>query len=98
MNAPVNAPDRPIPCTIYRGSRQADLYLYLRDGIEPATLPEALRARLGSLTQVMQLDLTPQRKLARVDVLGVMRQLGTQGWFLQLPPDGQIAANLYFGD
>ncbi|MGQ0501599.1 MAG: YcgL domain-containing protein [Panacagrimonas sp.] len=91
-------PEHPVQCRIFRGTRQAELYLYLRSDVELATLPQALLHRLGSLTPVMQLALTPLRKLARVDVDEVIRQLQSKGWFLQLPPDGMIAANLHFGD
>ena len=83
-------------CTIYRCSKQAEMYLYLRAGFSPDKLPEALVKRAGRLTQVMDLDLVPERKLARVDVRKVMERLTADGWYLQLPPD--INAHLYFGD
>jgi uncharacterized protein len=83
-------------CRIYRCSRQPELYLYLPEDADPDTLPEALRQRVGRLTEVMRLRL--DRPLARVDVAQVRQALATQGYFLQLPPAGQVAAHLYAGD
>ncbi len=85
-------------CTIFRCTRQTGLYLYLRAGFDPATLPTELVRRTGTLTEVMQLDLQPQRRLARADARTVLERLDSCGWYLQLPPDGQVQAHLYFGD
>jgi uncharacterized protein len=85
-------------CTVYRCSRQDAMYLYLREGIAPESLPEGLRQRAGALVQVMDLELSPERRLARVDTASVMAALEKTGWFLQLPPDGHTRAHLYFGD
>lgn len=74
------------------------MYLYLRADLDPKALPEPLAKRAGQLTEVMRLELHPQRRLARVDVGRVMAQLSSAGYFLQLPPNGQLEAHLYFGD
>lgn len=85
-------------CLIYRCARQAEMYLYLREDLDPAQLPAGLLQRAGRLTQVMRLDLQPRRRLARVDTQAVLAQLQACGWFLQLPPNGQVEAHLHFGD
>lgn len=85
-------------CLVYRCSKQDEMYLYVRSGFKIETLPEPLLKRAGRLTQVMSLTLNPQRKLARVDVGKVLEQLATNGYYLQLPPDGHIKAHLHFGD
>lgn len=85
-------------CRIYRCSRQADLYLYVRADVDPATLPEPLLKRAGRLTKVMDLDLDASRKLARVDTAKVLDAMVTTGWYLQLPPDGLMQAHLQDGD
>ena len=59
-------------------------------------LPESLHKRIGRTELVMELDLHPDRKLARVDVVQVIAALREQGYFLQLPPEWNPA--LYFGD
>lgn len=86
-----------IECVVYRCSKQQDMYVYLRADLTPADLPEPLLARTGSLSQVMLLELRPERRLARVDVLRVIQELGSTGYFLQLPPKGAVNAKLNFG-
>ena len=85
-------------CVIYRCAKQAEMYLYLRTDVEPKELPEVLRKRTGMLTQVMELALSPERKLARVRVETVIEKLQVQGFYLQMPPNGLISENLHFGD
>lgn len=86
-----------VACVVYRCSQQQEMYLYLRQGFTPAELPEALRGRTGRLTEVMNLELHPQRRLARVDVLRVIDELAAHGYFLQLPPNGAVNPRLNFG-
>ena len=85
-------------CRVYRCSKQDEMYLYVREGLATETLPEALLRRTGRLTEVMKLKLDGQRKLARVDADKVAQQLAAQGFYLQMPPDGIVKANLHFGD
>jgi len=54
-------------------------------------IPDALRRALGRPTWVMQLELSLERKLARVAVQDVLEALARQGYYLQLPPDGLIS-------
>ena len=87
-------------CRIYRCSKQPEMYLYLRDDLEPDadTVPAELLKRTGALELSMELELHAGRKLARVDVLMVMRALAADGWFLQMPPPELISGRLHFGD
>lgn len=85
-------------CEVYRCARQADMYLYLRADSKPEDLPEALLKLTGKLTRVMSLQLTPQRKLARVDVTKVIEKIASDGYYLQMPPKGHLDPHLYFGD
>ncbi len=86
-----------LECLVYRSSRQTEMYLYLRADVAVDTLPEPLLKRLGALSEVMKLDLSPTRKLARVDVNAVIEQLRERGYFLQMPPDGLVHAHLHMG-
>lgn len=85
-------------CVVYRCTRQVDLYLYLRADLDQEVLPEPLMKRTGLLTEVMRLELHPQRRLARADVNKVIEQLVGAGYYLQLPPNGLLDPHLYFGD
>ena len=71
---------------VYKSLKKADTYVYLaaRDGF--ARLPESLRMQLGGLRFVLDVELTPERKLARGDVAVVREHLALRGFHLQLPP------------
>ena len=73
-------------CKVYRSDRKTDTYLYLSADKAFDELPETLRRTFGEPSFVMDLLLTPDRKLARVDVAHVLSDLEEQGFSLQLPP------------
>jgi len=76
-------------CTVYRSTREKELYVFVerKEGLQ--RLPEELLRRLGSTTEVMTLKLTPERKLARARASDVLAAIAAQGYYLQLPPDFQ---------
>ncbi len=76
----------PIPCTVYRSRRKRETYLFLPRDADPRDLPDELLALVGRLEPVMELELTPERRLARADVRTVMAALRETGYYLQLPP------------
>jgi uncharacterized protein YcgL (UPF0745 family) len=71
---------------IYKSLRKADTYVYLSARDDFARLPEPVRAQLGNLQFVLEVALTPERKLAREDVAVVRANLAARGFHLQLPP------------
>ncbi len=71
---------------IYKSLRKPDTYLYLRKRDDFAVLPEAVRAPLGELAFVMELEITENRQLARADAAVVRLNLATHGFHLQFPP------------
>ena len=75
---------------VYKSLKKADTYVYLaaRDGF--ARLPEPLRTQLGSLQFVMDVELTPARKLAREDAAEVRDNLALRGFHLQFPPASDV--------
>lgn len=86
-----------INCKIYRCARQDGMYLYIHSDKTSDDLPEELTAMVKELTHVIDLELTPDRKLAREDVNVVMENLEEKGYHLQMPPD-PLKPNLYSGD
>jgi uncharacterized protein YcgL (UPF0745 family) len=76
-----------IDCSVYRSGKKAETYLYLAQGLTFDDVPPELRQAFGEPAFVMQLKLSEQRRLARVDVLQVLEQLETNGFYLQLPPE-----------
>ena len=73
-------------CFVYKSPRKADTYVFLakRDGFD--VLPAPIAETLGKLVWVMDLDLTPERKLAREDAAVVIANIERRGFHLQLPP------------
>lgn len=58
-----------------------------------SVLSDALKNAFGRATFVMSLELHEEKKLARANVLHVMDSIQTNGYFLQLPPEGLINPN-----
>ena len=73
------------------------MYLYVHEDKKTEDLPEDLLKLVKGLTHAMDLELSPERKLARVDIMLVMKHLEEQGYFLQMPPD-PLKPYLYQGD
>ncbi|HSX60581.1 MAG TPA: YcgL domain-containing protein [Tahibacter sp.] len=73
-------------CFVYKSLRRAETYVYLRERDAFQLLPATLAATLGPLNFVIELALSPERKLAREDVETVIANLRGPGFHLQLPP------------
>lgn len=73
-------------CSVLRSNLKEFTYIYLLDGQEFEELPIALRNVFGEPETVMDLELTPERKLAYEDVKQVMKNLEEHGYHLQMPP------------
>lgn len=71
---------------IYRSSKKQELYLFVPEQDKFDKIPEAVMKAFGKPEFVFELELTPERKLARSDVGEVMRSLHGQGFYLQMPP------------
>jgi uncharacterized protein YcgL (UPF0745 family) len=83
-------------CCIYRSPRKDEMYLYLAQEAGFDDVPEALMQRFGTPQFVMELDLSAERKLARVEVSSVIAALEESGFFLQMPPE--LKPELYHGN
>jgi uncharacterized protein YcgL (UPF0745 family) len=80
------------PCDVYRSDRHEGMYLYVDRERGLAEVPEALLARFGPPQLALTLALSPERRLARVDAGEVLREIDSNGYFLQLPPRPAAAA------
>ncbi|MEO8670345.1 MAG: YcgL domain-containing protein [Tahibacter sp.] len=75
-----------IPCFVYKSLRKSDTYLYLRERDAFGLLPASVAEPLGQLHFVIELQLSPERQLAREDVGVVIRNLAASGFHVQFPP------------
>ncbi|MDO8844984.1 YcgL domain-containing protein [Methylicorpusculum sp.] len=73
-------------CFIYKSLKKDQLYLYLTQKDDFSTLPEALFQSVSPMQFVMELELTPERKLARENPEKVIENLNNKGFFIQMPP------------
>jgi uncharacterized protein len=71
---------------VYKSQRKADTFVYLAKRDDFASIPEPLRNQLGTLSFVLEVALTPERKLARDDVVVVRQNLAVNGFHIQFPP------------
>ena len=71
---------------VYKSLRRAETFVYLRERDAFDLLPEVLRSQFGELRFVLDVALTPGRKLAREDVAVVRANLAAQGFHVQFPP------------
>jgi uncharacterized protein YcgL (UPF0745 family) len=73
-------------CYIYKSLKKELLYLYVDSKDDFSKVPEALFISFGKLEFVMELELSPDRKLAKEDVVKVINSLVDKGFYVQLPP------------
>lgn len=78
-------------CWIYRSGARPGTYVYLRERDAFGLLPAALGGALGVLAFVMELELTPERRLAQADARVVLDNLAGAGFHVQFPPDESLA-------
>jgi uncharacterized protein YcgL (UPF0745 family) len=78
-------------CYVYASLRKPDTYVWLsrREGFD--ALPEPLVLLLGEMRFVLEVELTPQRKLPNEDTEKVLASLANQGWHLQAPPNETLS-------
>ena len=85
-------------CDIYKSSKKDEMYLYIArpnypndEGVDHfEKVPAMVQQAFGRATFVMHLEITTERKLARVSALRVLDALQTLGYFVQMPPEGLI--------
>ncbi|MEQ9546502.1 YcgL domain-containing protein [uncultured Marinobacter sp.] len=73
--------------SVFRSSKKADTYIYVRRGQVWDDLPESLRGIFGAPVHAMDLVLTPDRKLARTDGRQVLDAIEDKDFYLQMPEE-----------
>mgnify|MGYP001813411416 FL=1 len=77
-------------CFIYRCSNRPDLYIYLAEEDVFDNVPKELFNTLGIIEFSMELELTPETKLAREDTQKVIDNLNEHGFHIQLPANESL--------
>ena len=71
---------------VYKSQRKPDTYIYLAKRDDFDALPAELGATLAPYAFVLEVALTPERRLAQADAVQVRANLAERGFHLQLPP------------
>lgn len=79
-----------VSLSTWRCSKKPDMYLFTKAGFTAGELLDALPLELltvtGRLVHALDLDLRPERKLARASAIAVLESVAAKGWYLQMPP------------
>ena len=71
---------------VYKSRRKADTYVFLAARDDFTRVPEPVRVQLGELAFVLEVALTPERRLAQSDPERVRANLAAHGFHVQFPP------------
>lgn len=77
-------------CYIYRCSGKDDMYIYLKEQDDFSVVPEHIKKSLGNIEFAFEIDITPERKLAKENPETVLKNLDEHGFHLQLPSEKSI--------
>ncbi|MDH5393017.1 MAG: YcgL domain-containing protein [Gammaproteobacteria bacterium] len=77
-------------CYIYRCSAKNDMYVFLKEQDDFSVIPQHIMKSLGETEFTLELDITPQRKLAKENPETVINNLEEHGFHLQLPSEKSI--------
>lgn len=72
-------------CFIYKSTKKQELYLYIAKQDDFSNVPVAVLNSIGAPVFVMELELTPDRSLAREKTTDVIKGIEENGFFIQLP-------------
>jgi len=72
---------------VYRSKRQVGMYLFVDAGEELSRVPEDLLKHFGAPVPALDLELSPDRKLAQSSAATVLASIEDSGFYLQLPPE-----------
>ncbi len=79
-----------INCKVYKSAKQPETYLFLPINKDHSELPDGLLALLGDISPFLRVDLHPQKQLAQAKAEDVISAIQTNGFYLQMPPKGQM--------
>lgn len=71
---------------VYKSQRKQDTYVYLAVRDDFNAVPDALKTTLAPFAFVLDVALTPERRLPLADVAQVIANLAERGFHLQMPP------------
>ena len=73
-------------CSVFKSSKKKEMYIYVDRNYKLENMPEALKGVFGEPIHVLDMVLTPEKKLARVAAEKVLKSIEEQDFYLQMPP------------
>ncbi len=73
-------------CSIYRGKRREDHYVYLAEADNFDPIPDTIKRLMGEFVLAMEIEITLESKLASNNAEEILSKIEAQGFFLQVPP------------
>lgn len=73
-------------CTVYKSTRKADTYLFVKKRDCFDDVPEALMAMFGTPQLVMVFPIAKRESLGMADIHKVRAAIDENGYYLQIPP------------
>ncbi|MGK0271227.1 MAG: hypothetical protein ACI88H_001884 [Cocleimonas sp.] len=73
-------------CFVYRSNKKKGMFIYLSNKDDFSCVPESLLKLLGETTYSFEFDLSKERKLVKAEAKEVIKIMGENGYFLQMPP------------
>lgn len=75
-----------VHCCVYKSLRKQETFLFVLVEDDFSRVPEQLLEALGKLEKLIELELTPERQMARGKASHIINDLLEKGFHLQLPP------------
>ena len=75
---------------IYRCTGKNDMYIYIKEKDNFSDVPDHIKKSLGQTEFSLEVDITPDKKLAKEDPVKVLANLDEHGFHLQLPSEQSI--------
>ena len=82
-----------LECVVYKSLKKDETYIFIEKSASISDLPAELTTVLGNTEEVMTLNLTPEKKMARGSAAEIMLSIEKQGFHLQMPENPQLNDN-----
>ena len=73
-------------CCVYKSLRKQETFLFVLQENDFSRVPEPLLEALGKIEKLIELELTPERQMAKGKASHIINDLLEKGFHLQMPP------------
>ena len=73
-------------CCVYKSLHKQETFLFVLQENDFSSVPEPLLEALGKIEKLIELELTPERQMAKGKASHIINDLLEKGFYLQMPP------------